>query len=164
MRPRETVTTAFDIDDRLDWARVLLQWQDGDVQLSLTSPSGVVHDRTRIPDRVVQDNGPTWDLVEVPDPERGRWTVALRGLDVAVTGTEVAVTWPERPVNDTDRRDDVTSDGHSWSWTPRPPMTSAGPSSTTTGISLPRSSRSAGEVVSLTVPAGQPGGHSRGHG
>jgi hypothetical protein len=160
VRPRETVTTAFDVDDRLDWARVLLQWEDGDVRLSLTAPSGVVYDRTRPPARAVQDNGPTWDLVEVPDPERGRWTAALHGVDVAVPGAEVTVTVAlSAPVNAPPTAAmTMTSDGHSL-------VLDASASTDLDGtvvdhdwfVNLPRSEQvHRGKVVTLSPPAGQP--------
>ena len=86
VRQPGTVTHRFDVrPGRLD---VSSRWTDGDVVLSLTSPSGRVIDRGTTAADVVHEVGPTFESYHVTSPERGTWTATLYGARVAPGGEE----------------------------------------------------------------------------
>ncbi len=81
------MTTTYSVDDALDVLSFFLEWPGSDIVLTVVSPSGKEFSRTS-PAGVVQDNGPTWDHIEISDSEPGIWTVKMYGADVDPQGEE----------------------------------------------------------------------------
>lgn len=82
----ETVVHRFEVDSQT--VHVSTQWPDGDVVLSLTSPSGRVIDRDTLAADVQHEVGPTYESYHVQSPEQGAWTATLYGAKVAPKGEE----------------------------------------------------------------------------
>lgn len=91
VRPQETVTYSFVVGSEKEFISLVTGWPGSDVSLSLISPSGQRYDRsTQAPD-TTRETGPTYEHVEVTDPELGQWTVELFGLDVPAGGEPVSL-------------------------------------------------------------------------
>jgi PKD repeat protein/lysophospholipase L1-like esterase len=69
-----------------------ITWPGSDVELSLVSPGGTVIDRQTVPTGVAHERGATYESYAIPDAEPGKWTVNLKGLEVATNGEPVTVT------------------------------------------------------------------------
>jgi hypothetical protein len=82
----DAVVHRFEVDSQT--VHVTTQWPDGDVVLSLTSPSGRVIDRDTIAADVRHEVGPTYESYHVHSPEQGAWTAKLYGAKVAPKGEE----------------------------------------------------------------------------
>ena len=113
VEPGETEATRFKVTRRLQSLSAFTQWPGSDVVLTLVSPSGVTYSRGEVPAGAVQENGPTWERVEVPDPELGEWTIRMFGADVAPGGEDVWLTMgqQELPNQAPVARPSVTYDG-----------------------------------------------------
>ncbi|MFI5937900.1 nidogen-like domain-containing protein [Actinoplanes sp. NPDC051494] len=111
--PQATVTTTFTVTDLLNLINVAIEWPGSDIQLTLTSPSGKVYNRTAKPGSATGSFGPTWDSLSVPNPERGTWKVAMYGADVDPQGEEakLSVTRVEVPNKAPTGAFDMTPDG-----------------------------------------------------
>lgn len=68
---------------------VVARWPGSDVEITLTSPSGVVYHRGAMPDGAKHLLGPTYEVIQVPTPEVGEWTVELFGADLGTDGEPV---------------------------------------------------------------------------
>jgi VCBS repeat-containing protein len=64
-------------------------WPGSDVEMTLTSPSGRVVERTSDDADVAHVRGPTYESYQVDNPEPGEWTVTLYGADVDPDGEPV---------------------------------------------------------------------------
>ncbi|MDL1944805.1 VWA domain-containing protein [Chloroflexi bacterium CFX2] len=64
-------------------------WPGSDVIMTLTSPSGRVIDRSTVAPDVLHENGPTYEVYTILNPESGNWNVNLYGADVPTGGEEV---------------------------------------------------------------------------
>jgi chitodextrinase len=99
VQPARTVNHRFEVGSgRLD---VTSRWADGDVVLSLTSPSGRVIDRDTVAADVTHEVGPTFETYHVKSPEHGVWTATLYGAQVAPEGEEARLDIYQAPVANT---------------------------------------------------------------
>lgn len=92
VKPNASVTTGVAVGQALQRLAVGIEWPGSDIQLTLTSPSGTVYNRTAQPGGATGTHGPTWDQLSVPDPEPGNWTVTMYGADVDPQGEEARLT------------------------------------------------------------------------
>ncbi|GAB7045662.1 GDSL-type esterase/lipase family protein [Catenuloplanes indicus] len=88
VHPEETVKTTTTVPAGLQSLHADIEWPGSDIQLTLTSPSGVVYSRTARPGGATGAFGPTWDRLDVPNPEAGVWTVSMFGADVDPQGEQ----------------------------------------------------------------------------
>ena len=97
IRPAVATTYRFRIDEP-GTVHVTTRWYDGDIVLSLTSPSGRVIDRDTTAADVTHELGPTFESYDVTTPEPGTWTLTLFGARVSPEG---AVAWLDVHQEDT---------------------------------------------------------------
>ncbi len=64
-------------------------WPGSDVVMTLTSPSGRVIDRNTVAPDVIHENGSTYEVYTIANPEAGIWQVNLYGANVPAAGEEV---------------------------------------------------------------------------
>ncbi|MCA2215541.1 nidogen-like domain-containing protein [Jidongwangia harbinensis] len=88
VKPNASVTTSIAVGQALQRLAVGIEWPGSDIQLTLTSPSGTVYDRTARPGGASGSHGPTWDQLSIPNPEPGTWTATMFGADVDPLGEE----------------------------------------------------------------------------
>ena len=60
----------------------IANWPVGDIEMTLTSPSGRVVSRSSNAGDLVVDAGPTYEVLTVNAPEPGEWTIHLFGSDI----------------------------------------------------------------------------------
>ncbi len=75
-------------DGLQEWLDVFTRWPGSDVEMTVTSPSGVVYDRANV-NNAKHLLGPTFESFRIPDPEQGRWHVQLYGADLGADGEPV---------------------------------------------------------------------------
>jgi PKD repeat protein len=79
---------------------VQIAWNQGDVQLSLNTPSGKVYDRTTTDPSAnhhVQINAESF---AIHNPELGQWTIQLFGASIRPSGEQVGVSETQMPLSD----------------------------------------------------------------
>jgi hypothetical protein len=74
-------------------------WSGSDVVMTLVSPSGRTIGRGTPDPDVVHDNGVTFEVYGITNPEAGDWTIELFGAEVPETGEEVTVALTMVPAN-----------------------------------------------------------------
>ena len=89
VHPGQTAEYQFVIDKLLEWLSTIITWPGSDVEVTLVSPSGKQYTRALPGAGVKHENGPTWEQFEIPNPEKGTWTVKMYGADVNPAGEEV---------------------------------------------------------------------------
>jgi PKD repeat protein len=77
-------------------------WPEGDIAMSLVSPSGRVIDRDTTAPGVIHDLHSTLEVYSVKNPKPGIWKVRLRGKDVSPGGVRVRFGSYARPVRNLD--------------------------------------------------------------
>ena len=96
----ETASHQFAVPAGKARLTVSTEWPGSDVVMSVTSPSGQEHTRNDPGPGVEHENGPTWEQLEIPNPEPGEWLVELYGADVPAEGEPVSLsTVVEDPPN-----------------------------------------------------------------
>ncbi len=80
------------VDAFQDLLSVIARWPGSDVEVTLTSPSGVKYHRSAVPAGATHLLGPTYEILQVPNPEPGTWTVELYGADLGADGEPVTLT------------------------------------------------------------------------
>jgi hypothetical protein len=97
--PDEIIEFFEDLGDDFLGGSFGIDWPGSDVEMTLTSPSGVVYSRDSLPGGVYHRNGQTQELYRIPNPEKGRWRVKLYGKDVRSDGEPVRFNFygEERP-------------------------------------------------------------------
>lgn len=88
----ETSTFQIIVDSIKRWLSLITNWPGSDVQMTITSPSGVVFDRNSLPASVNGLVGPTYEIFQIPNPEIGTWTVDVFGADLPPGGEPVRFT------------------------------------------------------------------------
>ena len=86
--PNQTVRREVPVIPNQPAVRAGVRWPGSDIELSLVSPSGRRITRATVAPDVTRHTGPTYDMVEVTNPEPGQWTVELFGADVPASGEE----------------------------------------------------------------------------
>ena len=86
--PNQTVRQTVPVIPNQPAVRAGVRWPGSDIELSLVSPSGRRITRATVAPDVTRETGPTYDMVEVTNPEPGEWTVELYGADVPASGEE----------------------------------------------------------------------------
>jgi hypothetical protein len=66
--------------------RISTVWGGSDVNLTITSPSGILYSADYLPEGSVYRGGPRFDYFEIPNPEVGQWKVEARGTDLLPGG------------------------------------------------------------------------------
>lgn len=90
MTTGETREFVVDVANNLqEWLDLFVRWPGSDVEMTVTSPSGVVYDRIRFHD-ARHLLGPTFESFRIPDPEPGSWQ--LYGADLGADGEQVTFT------------------------------------------------------------------------
>ena len=64
-------------------------WPGSDVIMTLTAPSGRIIDRSTVAPDVLHENGSTYEVYTIANPESGNWNVSLYGANVPIGGEEV---------------------------------------------------------------------------
>ncbi|HWL36625.1 MAG TPA: PxKF domain-containing protein [Frankiaceae bacterium] len=73
-------------------------WPGSDVEMTLTSPSGVVYRRSAMPAGTTHLLGPTYEIFQIPNPEAGQWKVSLYGASMGADGEPVTFSTNSTPV------------------------------------------------------------------
>ena len=101
IKPQEKITYSFTVGSPKEFISLVTGWPGSDVSLSLTSPSGQRFDRTTDASSTTRVTGPTYEQVEVANPEVGEWTAELFGVDVPAEGEPVTLSvYQAEPVNE----------------------------------------------------------------
>lgn len=79
----------FEAETVAEWFSVIARWPGSDVEITVTSPSGQVYHRSGLPAGTRHLLGPTYEILQIPDPEPGRWKVELYGADMGADGEPV---------------------------------------------------------------------------
>jgi lysophospholipase L1-like esterase len=79
------------VDALQDLLSVFARWPGSDVEITLTSPSGVRYHRSAVPAGAKHLLGPTYEIFQVPNPEPGAWTVEYFGADLGADGEPVTI-------------------------------------------------------------------------
>ena len=66
--------------------RLSAVWGGSDVNLTITSPSGIIYSADYLPEGSVYRSGPRYDYFEIPNPEVGQWKIEVRGTDLLPGG------------------------------------------------------------------------------
>lgn len=78
------------VDDALgDLLSFITGWPGSDVEMTITSPSGVVYRRAAVPAGTAHLLGPTYEVFQIPNPEPGQWKVRLFGASMGANGEPV---------------------------------------------------------------------------
>lgn len=91
MTQGQTVQRHFGVVPSLVEVAVQASWNQGDVQLSITSPSGRMIDRTTDAPDVLHPGGGFSQTLVVKHPETGQWSFQLFGAIVPAAGEQVNV-------------------------------------------------------------------------
>ena len=84
--PRQLISEAFDVTERLRQITFTNSWIGSDIEMRLTGPSGRQILRGNEDSDVTSDRGASYETVSVLWPEPGEWTVEFYGLDVPPEG------------------------------------------------------------------------------
>jgi hypothetical protein len=96
--PGQTIATTFQSSG--EPLSLSTQWPGSDVELTLTSPSGRVIDRSVNGGDVQHELGPTFESYHLSASEPGTWTATLFGAQVAPQGEPTRLSiWHVPPVN-----------------------------------------------------------------
>lgn len=87
--PLQKVTYSFVVGSNKEFLSLVSGWAGSDVSLSLRSPSGRLIDRSTTAADVTRETQPTFEHLEVLDPEPGTWTAELFGAEVPSHGEAV---------------------------------------------------------------------------
>jgi PKD repeat protein len=79
---------------------VQVAWNQGDVQLSLITPSGKVYDRTTTDPNANHHVQVNAESFAIHNPESGRWTIQLFGASIRASGLQVGVSLTQMPLSD----------------------------------------------------------------
>ena len=94
----QTQSFSFTVGGGKQFISVVTGWPGSDVVATLVAPSG--RRFTRQSGDHLRNTGPTWEQIEVQNPEAGTWTVELFGASVAAGGEPVVVsTYAADPQN-----------------------------------------------------------------
>jgi PKD repeat protein len=96
----QTVVRPITVSPSLLEAGVQAFWDEGDVRLSMVSPSGRVVDRTTEAPDVLHPGGPTSQTLVVKHPDAGQWMIQLYGASVQASGEPVSLSVTEIPQSD----------------------------------------------------------------
>jgi len=89
--PQQTVLYRFSAENDLMLLTFNAEWPGSDVEITLTSPSGLTYTRSAPGIGVVHTNGPTWEHFGIPNPEGGEWAASLYGAAVNAAGEPVTI-------------------------------------------------------------------------
>jgi hypothetical protein len=89
LEPSEIKTTSATLQAEQDQATFSTSWGGSDIVMTLTTPSGRVIDRSTDALDVLHDQGPTFEVYSITDPESGDWKVDLFAADVPPEGEDV---------------------------------------------------------------------------
>jgi lysophospholipase L1-like esterase len=95
--PGETLTSTFTVTTN-SLLSASVRYRGSDIELTLASPSGEVFNRVTGQDALTQDNGATWEWMEISDPEVGEWRVDLYGAEVDEGGEPFLFQWNVEPL------------------------------------------------------------------
>jgi PKD repeat protein/lysophospholipase L1-like esterase len=95
--PQQTVQQLISVSPGQLQFVVQSAWPGSDVQLSVTSPSGVVYDRTTQASGVIHILHSNGETFAIPGPAAGQWTVKLYGANVSPAGERVRVDTTQIP-------------------------------------------------------------------
>jgi large repetitive protein len=79
---------------------VQIAWNQGDVQLSLTTPSGRVYDRATTDPNANHHVQVNAESFAIHSPEPGQWTIQLFGASIRASGEPVVVSLTQMPLSD----------------------------------------------------------------
>jgi lysophospholipase L1-like esterase len=85
----QTVTFEEVVETLQDWLNFIINWLGSDVQMTITSPSGQVFDRDSLPAGANGFVGPTYEILQIPNPELGTWTIEIFGAELPAGGEAV---------------------------------------------------------------------------
>lgn len=88
MRTGERSVRRVIVDGLKKAVSFVTEWPGSDVEMRVTSPSGMVYDRAS-PLNSAHLLGPTFEVFEIADPESGEWVVELFGADLGADGEPV---------------------------------------------------------------------------
>jgi len=84
-------------------------WLGSDIEMTVTSPSGQVFNRSSSGDGVSASYGPTFESITVLDPEAGEWSVSFYGAEIPDGGEPF--TFSTSPIELPDDQIDSDNDG-----------------------------------------------------
>jgi PKD repeat protein len=78
---------------------VHISWNEGDVHLSLTTPSGKVYDRATMDPNANHHVQANAESFSIHNPESGQWAIQLFGASIRATGEQVGVSLTQMPLS-----------------------------------------------------------------
>jgi len=78
---------------------VQVAWNQGDVQLTLTTPSGKVYDRSTTDPNANHHFQANAESFAIHNPEPGQWTIQLFGASIRAAGEQVGVSLTQMPLS-----------------------------------------------------------------
>jgi hypothetical protein len=115
VNPGQTVQYLASVPPGQGQATFSANWPGSDVAVSLASPSGrQIGPNTTDPD-VFHDEGDTFELYRIQNPEAGDWTVQLLGADLPPSGEDVVIAVTTVPPADSTPPTSQLTQRRSWS-------------------------------------------------
>jgi hypothetical protein len=132
--PGQTIQLTESVTEALRQITFTNIWDGSDIEMTVTSPSGRVVNRSTVAPDVIVDFGPTFETFTIRDPEIGEWAIELFGADVPPEGETFTFSTVQLPV----------------AGGPRPALDAGGPYSTTEGVDVVLAATASGGATSLT--------------